>query len=176
MVLKRHADVVDFVVEHCDADCGQLSLNWRTMGTSGEAAYRVPAPLPVTRRNVHAHTYRPLERIVKAIVRPSYVADCIDWSHTVMLKRGRRVDTDGTVVPRRASTARGHVPYEHRGPTDVAALYRCRFKREEEFHAKSCVRGDSILERGVTPKCGHMSRPQNYPREGGTSTTWPGGS
>ena len=165
VVLKRHAHVADFMAEHCDADCGQLSLNWRTMGTSGEAAYR---PLPVTRRNVHAHTYRPLERVVKAIVRPSYAADYLDWSHTILLKRGRWVDTDGTVIPRGASTARdGRVPYEHRGPTDVAALYHYRFKSEEEFRAKSCVRGDSLRERGSTPKCGHMSRPQNYPREGG---------
>ncbi|KAL7530421.1 hypothetical protein ACHAXR_005281 [Thalassiosira sp. AJA248-18] len=164
VVLKRHRNVADFMVEHCDSDCGQLSLNWQTMGTSRETAYR---PVPVTRRNVHVHTYKPLERIVKAIVRPGYAADYIDWSHTIMLKRGRWVDTDGTAIPRLYSTTRGHVPYEHRGPTDVAALYHYRFKSEEEFYAKSCVRGDAILERGVTPKCDHMSRPQNYPRVGG---------
>ena len=34
-----------------------------------------------------------MKRIVKAIVRPTYVADYMDWSHTVMLKRGHWVDT-----------------------------------------------------------------------------------
>lgn len=90
VVLKKHDNVVDFMVEHCNEECGQISLNWVPMGTSNETVYR---PLPVTKRNVHVHSFRGMNRIVKAIVRPTYVAEYMDWSHTVMLKKGHWVDT-----------------------------------------------------------------------------------
>ncbi|KAL7524920.1 hypothetical protein ACHAXR_000779, partial [Thalassiosira sp. AJA248-18] len=164
VVLKKHDNIVDFMEEHCDVNCGQISINWRTMGTSNETGYR---PLPVTLRNVHVHTFKPLFKVIKAIVRPTYVADPMDWSHSVMLKRGHWIDTNGVVVPRIHSTTRNiRPPYIYPGPTDVALLYHYRFKSEEEFRVKSCVRGDSLKMRGVIPKCAHMSTSQNYPRHG----------
>ena len=94
VVLKKHDNVVDFVVDHCDIECGQISLNWNPMGTSNEKQY---TPVPVTKRNVNIHTSEPFTRahfkVVKVIVRPTYVADYMDWSHTVMLKRGHWIDT-----------------------------------------------------------------------------------
>lgn len=158
VVLRKHGNIVDFMEEHCDLECGQISLNWQTMGTSNETRYR---PLPVTRRNVHVHTYRPLTEVVKVIVRPSYVkTNPIEWSHSVALKRGHWVDTNRKVIQR------PRVPYQYAGPMDVAAIYHYRFKSEEEFRTKSCVRGDSLKKRGIIPKCDHINRPQNYPRNG----------
>ena len=163
VVLKKHDNIVDMMVEHCDDDCGELSLNWRPMGTSNETKYR---PLPVTKRNVNVHTERAMFRVVKAIVRPTYVADYMDWSHTVMLKMGHWVDTNGTILPRIISTARCCVPYEHDGPTDVGLIYHYKYKSEEEFWFKYCKRGDSLSKWGETPKCDHRHRYGNYPRDG----------
>lgn len=165
VVLKKHDNIVDFMDDHCNSsDCGQISINWITMGTSNETRYR---PIPITKRNVHVHTFKGLFSIVKAIVRPTYIADNMDWSHTVMLKRGHWIDTNGTILPRVHSTTRNSNPYLHtKGPTDVAALYHYRFRSEEEFIHKSCVRGDSLQNRGVNPKCRHMDKPQVYPRDG----------
>ena len=165
VVLKKHDNVVDFMVQHCDIECGQLSLNWVPMGTSNETRYR---PLPVVKRNVNHHTVPAQFRVVKAIVRPTYVDDYMDWSHTVMLKRGHWVDTDGTVIPRVKSTAKCCIPYDHDGPRDVGVIYHYKYKSEEEFYVKSCLRGDSLLGRGNMEKCGHMKNYGNFPRHGGT--------
>ena len=50
VVLKRHSNVVDFVKAYCDFRCGQISINWQNMGTSGETKY---SAVPVLKRNVH---------------------------------------------------------------------------------------------------------------------------
>jgi len=168
VVLKKHDNVVDFMVEHCDVECGEISLNWNPMGTSNEIQY---SRVPVTKRNIHIHTSEPYHRamfkVVKVIVRPTYVADYMDWSHTVMLKRGHWIDTSGTILPRIISTARCCIPYEHpTGPTDVGVIYHYKYKSDEEYYIKSCVRGDSLLPRGQMTKCGHMRNGGNYPRNG----------
>ena len=108
VVLKKHDNVVDMMVELCNDECGQLSLNWNPMGTSNETSY---SAVPVAKRNIHIHTSEPYHRkmfdIVKVIVRPSCVAEYMDWSHTVMLKEGYNwVDTDGTILRRVISTAK----------------------------------------------------------------------
>jgi hypothetical protein len=109
------------------------------MGTSNAERYQ---PIPITKRNIHVHTYEPLFNIIKVIVRPSYIADYIDWSHSLMMKKGHWVDTDGTKIPRVYSTTLNvRPPYEWKGPTDVAVLYHYRFKSEHEFFVKSCIRG-----------------------------------
>ena len=50
VVLKRHSNIVDFVKAYCDFRCGQISINWQNMGTSGETKY---SAVPVLKRNVH---------------------------------------------------------------------------------------------------------------------------
>lgn len=163
VVLKKHDNIVDFMVEHCDVECGQISLNWQMMGTSNETSY---TPTPVTKRNIHVHPFTAWSRIVKAIVRPTYVDDYMDWSHTVMLKRGHWVDTNGTVIPRITSTARCCNPHDYAGPRDVGIIYHYKYKSEEEFYMKSCLRGDSLKLRGDMEKCGHMRNTGNFPRGG----------
>lgn len=162
VVLKKHDNIVDLMVEKCDEECGQLSLNWNPMGTSNETKY---STVPVTKRNIHIHNFA--TNVVKAIVRPSYVADYMDWSHTVMLKKGHWVDTSGKVLRRIISTTKRFVPYNHpTGPRDVGLIYHYKFKSEEEFYTKSCLRGDSLLKRGDMTKCTHMSNRGNFPRDG----------
>ena len=98
LVLKKHDNVVDFMEEHCNEDCGQLGINWRVMSASGEERYR---PLPITKRNVNWSNLTFQDGSVKVILRPSYVTDeDMDWAHTVILKRGNWIDTNGTVIPR----------------------------------------------------------------------------
>ena len=169
VVLKKHDNIVDLMVDLCDEECGQLSLNWNPMGTSNASHY---SPIPVTKRNIHIHTSEPYHRamfkVVKAIVRPSYVSYTpMDWSHTVLLKRGHWVDTDGTKLKRVHSTNKCCIPYEHpTGPTDVGVIYHYKYRSEEEYYYKSCVRGDSLLQRGDMTKCGHRNKYGNYPRDG----------
>ena len=91
VVLKKHDNIVDMMMDHCDLNCAQLSINWRTMGTSNEERYR---PVPITKRNIHVHTYEPLFNIIKVIVRPSYIADYIDWAHSLMMKKGHWVSRE----------------------------------------------------------------------------------
>mmetsp|Transcript_20459 Transcript_20459/g.48052 ORF Transcript_20459/g.48052 Transcript_20459/m.48052 type:complete len:342 (-) Transcript_20459:53-1078(-) len=165
VVLKEHDNIVDMMVELCDEDCGQLTLNWNLMGTSNVAQY---SPMPVTKRNLHAITKRlDASRAVKAIVRPSYVADEMDWSHTVMLKKGQWYDTNGaTGRIRIKSTTRGVNPYEHDGPRDVGLLYHYKYKSEEEWYLKSCVRGHALFARGDMRKCNDLERSGNANRAG----------
>jgi len=161
VVLKKHDNIVDMMVEHCNENCGQLSLNWQTMGTSNETEY---SAVPVTKRNVNVHS---TNWVVKAIVRPAYVADIMDWSHTVMLKRGHWVDTSGTIIQRLISTAKCCNPHRHdNGPTDVGQIFHYKYKSDQEFYWKSCVRGDSLKQRGDMEKCGHMNNRGNFPRDG----------
>jgi len=48
----------------------------------------------------------------------------------------------------------------------VGEIYHYKYKSEEEFYMKSCVRGDSLSRRGDMTKCGHMSGYGNFPRDG----------
>ena len=72
----------------------------------------------------------------------------------------------GKILPRIKSTARCCIPYEHIGPTDVGVIYHYKYKSEEEFYTKSCLRGDSLLPRGDMAKCDHMHNKGNFPRNG----------
>lgn len=80
LVLKTFDNVIDMMDKYCDHDCGQLSINWKMMGTSNEKYY---SPVPVTKRNTHGHMFG----TIKVIVRPSYVADDLKWWHSVQLKK-----------------------------------------------------------------------------------------
>ena len=164
VVLKKHDNIVDMMVEICDEDCGQLTLNWNLMGTSNEAQY---SPMPIMKRNLHVIERRDASRVVKAIVRPSYVADEMDWSHTVMLKKGHWFDTNGaTGRTRMKSTTRGVNPHDHDGPRDVGLVYHYKYKSNEEWYFKSCVRGYALFARGDFRKCKDVERFGNENRAG----------
>mmetsp|Transcript_20360 Transcript_20360/g.43636 ORF Transcript_20360/g.43636 Transcript_20360/m.43636 type:complete len:343 (+) Transcript_20360:839-1867(+) len=154
LVLRKHNNVVDFVEDHCDEDCGQLGINWRVMSASLETSYR---PVPVTKRNVHATNLAFHDTTVKVIVRPNYVVDDdMDWTHTVRLKRGSWIDTNGTVIPRPDRPTDHWSGKQTRSPslTDVAQFYHYRFKSDEEYMWKVCQRGNSLHKLGEFPHCG----------------------
>ena len=62
LVLKtdRFDNVVDFMDHYCPTGCGQLSINWRTMGISGQKQY---SPVPVTKRNVNWNPWEAQEGV-----------------------------------------------------------------------------------------------------------------
>ncbi|KAL7550766.1 hypothetical protein ACHAWF_017008 [Thalassiosira exigua] len=148
LILKKFDNVVDLMDHHCDFRCGQLSINWHIMGVSGQRQY---SPVPVVKRNVHYQEGCARNGTIKVIVRPSYVADKLHWDHSVMLKRGRWVDTNGKVHAHPlGSYRRAQNAYK---PFDVAVLYHYPFRSDEEFRYKTCARGTSLHERGVLPMC-----------------------
>lgn len=145
LVLKKHDNVVDFMEEHCNLKCGQISLNWNMMTLSNETGYR---PIPTLYRNIHSNG---VWGTVKVIVRPSYVDHKnIDWAHSVHLKKGHWFDTTGKVINRPNNWKK---QANNDAPTDIALLYHFRFRSKEEFYYKNCIRGDVLQLRGVVPKC-----------------------
>eukprot|EP00956_Cyclotella_meneghiniana_P002959 scaffold3558_cov23-Cyclotella_meneghiniana.AAC.1 len=145
VVLKKHDNVVDFMEEHCNEQCGQISLNWNMMTVSNQTKYR---PVPTLIRNIHSNG---VWGTIKVIVRPSYVDNKIfDWAHSLRLKKGHWVDTSGKVIERPNNWKK---QANDDCPTDVALLYHYRFRSKEEFYYKNCVRGDVLQPRGSTPKC-----------------------
>lgn len=141
LVLKNFSNVIDFMDHHCGLECGQLSINWQMMGTSGQKEY---TPEPITKRNVHWSGEK--FGTIKVIVRPSYVADSHGWRHSVILKKGHWIDTAGNIIVRGPRDwkrqANEHVPY------DVAVLYHYAFKSDGEIHYTNCVRGVHSPHRG----------------------------
>lgn len=145
VVLKKHDNVVDFMEEHCNEQCGQISLNWNMMTVSNETKYR---PIPTLIRNIHSSG---VWGTIKVLVRPTFVDDKnFDWAHSLRLKKGNWVDTSGRVI---------HRPNNWRKQAnddvqkDVALLYHYRFRSEAEFYYKNCFRGDVLQPRGSVPKC-----------------------
>lgn len=157
LVLKRHNNVVDFMNDHCSSNCGQLSINWKMMGTSSITKY---SPVPVTKRNVHVES---VWDTIKVIVRPGYVATDMRWRHSVILKKGDWVDTSGKVIRYDLTDWRRQSNKD--GPVDVAVLHHYPFKSDEEFFYKTCVKGTSVHKRGEIPMC---KNPKYYTLVNGT--------
>jgi hypothetical protein len=134
LVLKKHKNVVDFMDEHCDENCGQLIINWNMMGNSNQTHYK---PLPVLKRNQHSSG---VMGYVKNIVRPGYAADDLEYLHTIRLKKGHTVDTSGRIN----RNAGWHRHSNDGGPVDTALFYHYKFKSVEEYHNKNCKRGSAL--------------------------------
>jgi len=168
VVLKRHSNVVDFVEAYCDFRCGQLSINWQNMGTSGETNY---SAVPVLKRNVHYDENRAMHGTIKVIVRVKAVADPMRWRHSVMLKdKYNWVDTNHKVHKYKFGDWRRQSNNDK--PLDVAVIYHYPFKSREEFRYRTCVRGTSAHKRGEVPMC---DNPGYYELYNGTTfddTAW----
>mmetsp|Transcript_12037 Transcript_12037/g.25976 ORF Transcript_12037/g.25976 Transcript_12037/m.25976 type:complete len:331 (+) Transcript_12037:75-1067(+) len=135
LVLKTFNNVVDFMDRHCNEQCGQLSINWRMMGTSNETLYR---PVPILKPNVHMNQANGFHGTIKVIVRPKAVANHMHWFHSVMLNEGYNwVSTNGTVIKHRGFHRQSNDGVYH----DVAILYHYAYRSEEEFLYKTCVLG-----------------------------------
>mmetsp|Transcript_7232 Transcript_7232/g.14835 ORF Transcript_7232/g.14835 Transcript_7232/m.14835 type:complete len:357 (-) Transcript_7232:52-1122(-) len=155
VVLFQHDSVKDFMDRHCDEECGQISLNWKMMGTSNETHYK---PVPVTKRNVHSPG---VEGTIKVIVRPDYAADGdLGWSHSVKLKKGYWVDTSGKRIHNKGWKRQAN----QNAPTNVALLYHYRYKSEEEHVNKICKRDNVLKATGIHPMCDDEGRRRQYER------------
>lgn len=152
LVLKTHDNVVHFMEHHCDFRCGQLSINWQSMGISNQTEY---TPVPITKRNIYYDKDKALHGTIKVIVRPTAVRNDMHWWHSVMLKDGKRwVDTNYKTHYYHSQNWRRQSNNDK--PLDKAVLYHYPFKSEEEFRFKTCVKGTSLHERGTTPMCNNM--------------------
>lgn len=154
LVLMKHDNVIDFMDQYCDENCGQLSINWKMMGTSNETRFR---PIPLTKRNVHSSG---VEGTIKVIVRPDYTADDLGWRHSVHLKKGHWVDTSGKIIDNKGWQRQAN----NHGPVDVALLYHYRFKSEEEHVRKICLRDHALHATGVFPMCKEGGKRSHYER------------
>uniref|UniRef100_A0A7S2I374 Glycosyltransferase family 92 protein n=1 Tax=Helicotheca tamesis TaxID=374047 RepID=A0A7S2I374_9STRA len=135
-LVMHHTDsVTEFMENHCQPPCGQVSFNWIPFGSSNRTRY---VPVPVTRRFVHCE---PVVSWIKAIVDPKAVNRSLPWLHTFHLAEGRTwLDTTGHVI--RTRNKRWNRMHNHRKPTDHAVLNHYFYKSEQEWQAKQCTLGD----------------------------------
>mmetsp|Transcript_3439 Transcript_3439/g.6303 ORF Transcript_3439/g.6303 Transcript_3439/m.6303 type:complete len:367 (-) Transcript_3439:117-1217(-) len=145
LVLKKHDNVIDFLGDHCNKECGEIYIHWQVMGLSNQTSYK---PLPVTSRNVHTGGAGIL---IKPIIRPDYASDELNWLHGVSLKKGLVIDTRGRKIKKKRRK-RGNDDK----PSDVALFYHYRFKSMEELLQKTCIRGD-VIGKNQCKKKGYLT-------------------
>ena len=138
----RYHRVDDFLSDHLTA--GALQINWLVFGTANQTKY---SPDPVTKR----FQYRMEEPDVRT--KTVAVLDHIDRMevHYASLKKGySRIGMGGKKVG-----VAGALCCLKNGDTSVAAVHHYKYKSEEEFRRKSCVRGR--INNGKS-KCGEDIR------------------
>ena len=152
LVLKTFDNVADFMDRYCDEQCGQLSINWRMMGTSNETSYQ---PVPILKRNLHTDQANSEHGTIKVIVRPKAVAYHMLWRHSVMLSEGYHwVDTNGKVIKRLAKSWRRQL--NDGGPHDVAILHHYAYRSEEGSCTKNVCWG--LRAKHTTATTRHITR------------------
>uniref|UniRef100_A0A7S1UNB7 Glycosyltransferase family 92 protein n=1 Tax=Grammatophora oceanica TaxID=210454 RepID=A0A7S1UNB7_9STRA len=137
LVLYKHRTVGDFVLEHL-VNGSSLTVNWQYFGN---ANHTIASPLPVTKRFQHTVSTFPGTG-VKSIVRPQ---DFLGMKHPHAIYLQPKSDP-----PRAAwrDTTRQIANYTDDGaqnwnkPSDVALLYHYKYKSEQEWLYKSCIRQD----------------------------------
>ena len=117
LVLKKHANVIDFLLDHCKQ--GSVSLNWQLFGWDGRLQF---SPGPVTMRfqgqtfvseNNHVKTISNVDAIMPGEPNnPHYV---------LLVDEHEQLDTDGNIVYDMWSNKAG--------PTDVASIHHYHTKR-----------------------------------------------
>lgn len=131
LVLKKHANVIDFLEQHCET--GALSVNWFIFGPNGRRVYQ---PLPVTLRFVYrqAGTNQHVKSFVNIQDLPLNRSEFKVTAHfPTLLKPGKQQqDTNGATF---------YGPFNPGGPTDVAVIHHYLTKSIKEYWYKSCVRG-----------------------------------
>lgn len=126
LVLKKHDDVVSFLLEH-DTNRMALAVNWQLHSWNGEMQYR---PLPVTKRFNGKAEWTDSNHHVKTISN----ADKIDLTarhhpHYATLYEGNyAIDTNGNEVTERWMNPRY--------PSDVALVYHHNVKSWKEYIGK----------------------------------------
>jgi Glycosyl transferase family 2 len=136
---SQYSNVVDFLTEHLQS--GSLQINWITMGSSKETTYRDE---PVTKRFQYAISGDGFPE-TKAVAVLDHI---VGWKvHYVFHKPGY----DAIGMGGRRVGLRGALCCIKNGDVSVAAIYHYKYKSEEEFNYKNCVRGD--IYKFVKSKC-----------------------
>jgi len=143
LVLKKHSTVSELVKDHLPS--GSLLINWRVFGTSNQQHY---SPLPVTKR----FTLRDETSVLgKSIFR---VKDFVRFKnpHSCVLDNNtEQRDTNGG----RSFSPNGSQNKDK--PDDVAVFHHYKYKSQEEWEHKTCVR---LNNNGKNDKeCGMESLP-----------------
>lgn len=116
LILKKHANVVDFLLSYCKQ--GSVSLNWQLFGSDNQMTF---SPQPVTRRfqgqiwvkeNIHVKTISNVDAI-----QPGEPTN----PHYARLVSGQQLDTDGNIVSKMWSN--------RARPIDIALIYHYHTKR-----------------------------------------------
>jgi hypothetical protein len=119
IVLKKHANIIDFLNEY--DDCDSIALNWLMFGTSNEIQFRDE---PITKRfrycskNVDIH--------YKCISKLKSIFQCVH-SHRPMLNKGSIYDTNRKIITD---------IFNPDGDDLVACIHHYYTKSEEEFKSK----------------------------------------
>ncbi|CAB9531701.1 Pfam:DUF23 (Partial), partial [Seminavis robusta] len=172
LVLHKHDNVLDFMRDTCSArqqhngsSCGQISINWFTMGSSNRTDY---VNVPVTRR----FQYGRFQNTVKSIVDPWAVAlkeKHFRWSHTFKLAPRRKwFSANGQPVNNRGWKIMVH----EEGTLDVAALHHYKYLSKEEWHTKNCVRGDVMGKQQEMKKICNGRAPEPFAGEVFNDDAW----
>ena len=130
IVLKKHANIIDFLNEHCAS--GSVSLNWRFFGASGQLKY---VDERVLKRFVYCDAQ--VDQHVKSI---SCIADIQDMynSHFVLLKQGPEGNPLRLAYDTNGSPVDG--PFNPGGPDDVAVVHHYWCKSAEEYAIKVAMK------------------------------------
>ena len=136
LVLNKHSNVASLLVEHCPT--GSLSIQWHVYGTSNRTKYTpgIPATKQFQWREPH------MDARVKSIVR---VQDFVRFKspHSVETRNGttqKLLDGTARLSELGATTSVTNCSYQNRACEDIAVLNHYKYKSEEEYMLKSCVR------------------------------------
>ena len=136
LVLNKHPNVASLLLEHCPT--GSLSIQWHVYGTSNHSKYTPGTP--VTKRFQWREPQ--MDARVKSIVR---VRDFVGFKspHSVETRPGttqKLLDGTTRLSELGATTAVTNCSYLDRSCEDIAVLNHYKYKSEEEYMLKSCVR------------------------------------
>jgi hypothetical protein len=132
IVLKKHANICDFIQEYIKDDCVGIGINWRFFGSSGNTEITNE---PVTKRFTMCEEKG--NKHIKTIFRKDRFAN-FNGCHTIVTSSGYIKSTNGTII-------RG--PYNESVAFDVIQLNHYKCKTIEEYrYIRTRNRADVVIQ------------------------------
>jgi hypothetical protein len=130
IVLKKHANIREFITEYIKGDCAGIGMNWRFFGSSFN---KDPIEKPVTER------FTMCEARGNMHIKTLFRKDCFarfDGCHTIKTTTGHIKSTDGTII---------EGPYNEKAPIDVIQVnhYKCKTLPEYRY-IRTRMRADVV--------------------------------
>jgi hypothetical protein len=119
IVLKKHNNICDFIIDYIKNDCGGIGMNWRFFGSSG---HKIPTNEPVTIRFTKCQ--EKANNHIKSLYDVKKAVGFLGTMHLVFLNDGYHVkSTNGDIITK---------PYNDNPVIDVIQLnhYKCKTKYE----------------------------------------------